>query len=105
MESRSRLGAPTLGTPFPKPLVGVVITSELVDAMAARIANIVVSAIDGIATTETPYMTVAEAAEYLRCDPQRVYDLASNGRLPRYKDGRRTLHRRVDVMKLVNPEP
>ena len=39
----------------------------------------------------SPYMTTDEAAEYARCSRQRIYDLVSQGRLARYKDGARTL--------------
>jgi excisionase family DNA binding protein len=42
-------------------------------------------------------MTVAEAAAYLRCKPQRIYDLVSSRRLPKFKDGARTLVRRCDL--------
>lgn len=75
----------------------------ITETIAHRIATIVRSEIDAT-TTATPYMTVAEAAEYLRCDPQRVYDLASSGRLPRYKESRRTLHLRSDVVGLIERE-
>src|SRR5262245_11459305 len=44
----------------------------------------------------SPFVTVDEAARILRCDRQRIYDLASAGRLPRVKEGGRTLHRRAD---------
>jgi excisionase family DNA binding protein len=42
-------------------------------------------------------MSVAEAAAYLRCDRQRVYDLVSARRLPKLKDGARVLLRRADL--------
>jgi excisionase family DNA binding protein len=45
----------------------------------------------------SPYMTIAEAAEYLRCSRQRVDDLLSQGRLSRVKEGRRTLVVRADI--------
>ena len=44
-----------------------------------------------------PYMSVAEAAVYLRCTRQRVDDLLSSGRLTRVKEGRRTLVARADL--------
>ncbi|OAI56164.1 hypothetical protein AYO48_00040 [Gaiella sp. SCGC AG-212-M14] len=49
------------------------------------------------AAEPSPYMTVPEAAEYLRCSRQRVDDLLSQGRLQRVKDGARTLIRRSDL--------
>ncbi len=45
----------------------------------------------------SPYMTIAEAAAYLRCKRHRVDDLLSQGRLERVKDGSRTLIRRRDI--------
>lgn len=43
------------------------------------------------------YLTVREAAEYLRAKPQRVYDLLSSRRLSRHKDGRRVLVSRAEL--------
>jgi excisionase family DNA binding protein len=45
----------------------------------------------------SPYMTVPEASAYMRCKPQRLYDLISRGLLRRYKDGLRVLLRREDL--------
>jgi excisionase family DNA binding protein len=44
-----------------------------------------------------PYLTVAEAAAYLRAKPQRVYDLLSARQLSRHKDGRRVLISRAEL--------
>lgn len=49
----------------------------------------------------SPYLTVREAANHLRCQPQRIYDLQSAGRLSRVKEGRRTLVRRSELDGLV----
>ena len=43
------------------------------------------------------WLTVDEAADYLRCSRQRVYDLRSCGRLPKTGDGSRVLIRRSDL--------
>lgn len=43
------------------------------------------------------YLTVPEAAALLRCKAQRVYDLLSQGRLRRYKDGSRVLVREDEL--------
>jgi excisionase family DNA binding protein len=45
----------------------------------------------------SPYMTIPEAAEYLRCSRQRIDDLCSQRRLTRHKDGRRTLIARAEI--------
>ena len=45
----------------------------------------------------SPYMSIVEAANYLRCSRQRVDDLLSARRLERVKDGARVLIRRHDL--------
>jgi excisionase family DNA binding protein len=45
----------------------------------------------------SPYMTILEAAAYLRCSRQRVDDLLSQRRLTRFKDGARTLVSRDEI--------
>jgi excisionase family DNA binding protein len=45
----------------------------------------------------SPYLTIPEAAELLRCSRQRVDDLLSQRRLRRYKDGARTLVSRDEL--------
>jgi excisionase family DNA binding protein len=46
---------------------------------------------------DSPYLSVREAAAFLRCQPQRVYDLLSDGRLRRVKEGSRVLVLRADL--------
>ena len=56
----------------------VVLSDEQVDAIARRAAEIVGGEFETLdAGDESPYMTVAEAAAYLRCARQRIYDLAA----------------------------
>lgn len=43
------------------------------------------------------YMSVAEAAEYLRCKRNRVYDLVAQKRVPSYRDGTRVLLKRDEL--------
>lgn len=43
------------------------------------------------------YMTVPEAAEYLRCKPQRIYNLLYERQIDRYRDGGRVLIRRDEL--------
>jgi excisionase family DNA binding protein len=49
------------------------------------------------AEPESPYLTIREAADYLRCKRQRVDDLLSSRRPTRYKDGGRTLVERAEL--------
>lgn len=71
------------------------IIDELVEQVAARV----------LGRLERPepsaYLSVPEAAAFLRARPQRVYDLLSAGKLTRFKDGARTLVLRAEVETLV----
>lgn len=71
----------------------------LVDAIAERAAELALDRLSGQALSEkaSPYLSVSEAAEYLRAKPQRVYDLLSARRLTRFKDGSRVLVSRAEV--------
>jgi excisionase family DNA binding protein len=54
---------------------------------------------------EPEYLSVAEAAERIRAKPQRVYDLLSDGRLTRHKDGSRVLVLRRELDAYVGNAP
>jgi excisionase family DNA binding protein len=67
---------------------------ELVDAIAARAAELIgerAPTDDG----RSPWLTVDEAADYLRCSRQRIYDLKSAGRIVSAQDGKRPLFHRA----------
>ena len=49
-------------------------------------------------------LTPEEAADYLRCSRQRVYDLLSSRRLTRYRDGSRVLVRRDELDSYLRGE-
>jgi excisionase family DNA binding protein len=72
------------------------------DALAAIAAAI---AMNDDPESASPYMTILEAAEYLRCSRQRVYDLLSARRLSRFKDGARTLVNRAEVDEYLYGNP
>ena len=75
------------------PAVAVISDMEaLTEQLAERIAKAIGAM--NIEHTEGPYLTASEAAEYLGCDRQRIYDLRSLGRLKCVKDGSRLLTRR-----------
>jgi excisionase family DNA binding protein len=50
------------------------------------------------------YLTVPEAAECLRAKPQRVYDLLSDGRLTRHRDGARVLVSRDELDRYLDSD-
>ena len=69
---------------------------DLIRAIAERAARLVADEHSHQGRL-SPYLTVAEATEYMRTDPQRVYDLCSSGRLKRFKDGSRLLLSRAEI--------
>jgi excisionase family DNA binding protein len=79
------------------------ISDALVEQIAERAAaKVVARLVASNRNPQSPYLTVAEAAEYLRCKPQRVYDLLSARRLTRHKDGRRVLVARAELDDYVD---
>lgn len=71
-------------------------TAEEFEALERRVSELEMRLASG-APAASPYMTIPETAELLRCSRQRIDDLLSQGRLNRYKDGARTLVSRADV--------
>jgi excisionase family DNA binding protein len=69
---------------------------ELLDEIARRTATLVLSQLE-VTGEPSPYLTIPQAAAYLRCKRQRIDDLLSSRRLTRYKDGRRTLILRAEL--------
>lgn len=67
---------------------------DALEAIAQRAAEIIR---DQARPTVPDILTPAEAADYMRCSRQRVYDLTSQGRLKVCKDGSRNLYRRGDL--------
>jgi excisionase family DNA binding protein len=81
-----------------------------VEEVARRAAEIVLSELGsqrGPAEREpmSPYLTIKEAAEYLRCGRQRIDNLLSERRLTRHKDGGRTLVSRAELEAYVAGRP
>lgn len=68
---------------------------ELLEAIARRAVEILA---EKTPNGSTPYLTVDEAAAYLKCSKQAVYDRVHEGRLKPRRDGRRLLfHREQDL--------
>jgi excisionase family DNA binding protein len=77
--------------------IALEISDETIAAIAERVAQILTPERAPVAPAVSPYMTIPEAAEYLRCSRQRVDDLLSARRLTRVKEGRRTLVSRAEI--------
>jgi excisionase family DNA binding protein len=86
----------------------VMLTGELsdqaIERIAVRAAEIAVARLAD-AAAPSPYLSVTEAAELLRCKRQRVDDLLCQRRLTRVKEGRRTLILRAEVEAYLRGEP
>lgn len=76
---------------------GGILSEALVQALRPAIEQIVREELARLTPRESPYLTVREAAAFLRARPQRVYDLLSDGRLTRVKDGSRVLVARREL--------
>jgi excisionase family DNA binding protein len=74
------------------------VMAELVERAASRAAELVLERLGRTARDHlSPYLSVDEAAELLRCKPQRIYDLRSSGVLARFGDGSRALVSRAEL--------
>jgi excisionase family DNA binding protein len=79
-----------------------VVTIEEFEALAARVAELEARLAEATTARDTgTYMTVQEAAGYLRCSRQRIDDLLSQRRLTRFKDGSRILVSRSELRDYV----
>jgi excisionase family DNA binding protein len=74
--------------------VTITLSGDALLAIAAAVSDQLQPAAKPAAS---PYMTVAEAAAYIRANPQRIYDLVSSRRLPKHKDGSRLLILRSEL--------
>jgi excisionase family DNA binding protein len=75
------------------------LTADVVESIAQRAAEIVLAR--SAQRANSPYLSTREAAEYLRCAPQRIHELVSRGDLTRLKEGGRLLLDRREVDALV----
>jgi excisionase family DNA binding protein len=73
------------------PQLGLSVPPEVVQTIADKVAECLAEQLQ----PGDPWLDVDEAAEYLRCKPQRIYDLVSLGELRPAKDGRRSLFKRA----------
>jgi excisionase family DNA binding protein len=72
--------------------------AELDDPALDQLAELLAPRLpDRADAAPSPWLDVAEAAAYLRCKPQRIYDLRHAGSLAAHRDGRRLLFHRDDL--------
>lgn len=82
----------------------VELPDSVVNVIAERAAELVLEQLALRAPSTSPFLTVGEAAEYLRCERQRIYDLLSSGRRTRRKDGSRVLLVRAELDRMLAGE-
>jgi hypothetical protein len=66
--------------------LSVELSAEQIEQIAERAAEIIAAQVVAPAANESPYLSVAEAAAFLRTRRQRIDDLLSEGLLTRIKD-------------------
>ena len=84
------------------PEIALTLPDAALEAVAERVALILAD--QAPADASAPYLSVEEAAEFLRCKPKRVYDLCSQRRIDYVKDGSRTLLRRADLIAYLEAQ-
>jgi len=81
------------------------LSEEDVERVARRVVALLHGRRDEGAGPRSPYLSVPEAAAYLRCKRQRVDDLLSQGVLTRVKEGGRTLVAWAELEAHLRGEP
>jgi excisionase family DNA binding protein len=82
---------------------GQPLIAELDDAALALIAAAITPASEP--EPESPYLSIPEAAAWLRKSRQAVDDMLSAGKLTRHKVGTRTLIARAELEALIATDP
>jgi excisionase family DNA binding protein len=77
--------------------VRVALETYIVERIEAAVERRLAGVDAACRASESPFLTIREASELLRCRRQRIDDLLSSGRLTRVKEGRRTLIARLDI--------
>lgn len=81
------------------------LSDDDVERVARRVVALLEVEGDQRARAGSPYLSVPEAAAYLRCKRQRVDDLLSQGVLTRIKEGGRTLVAWAELEAHLRGEP
>ena len=80
------------------------VPDALVEAIARRVVDRLLAEVQP--AEPSPYLTVDEAAGFLRCSgKQRIYDLVNDGQLTPVRDGRRLLFSRQALTEYVEGSP
>jgi len=82
------------------PEIRLALPLDSLELLAQRVADILEGR-QNRAESVRRWLTVDQAADYLGCKRQRIYDLRSSGRLSRCGDGRRGLIDRHELDALI----
>jgi excisionase family DNA binding protein len=83
--------------------ISVELSEQDLEHIAERAAALAAARL--ASASASPYLSIPEAAELLRCRRQRVDDLLCQRRLTRVKDGSRKLIRRAELDAYLRGEP
>jgi excisionase family DNA binding protein len=75
--------------------VTAVIPDTEINALETRITESLVERLQGLITS--PWMNIAEAADYLACPKKRLYNLVGKGEIPHRKQNGRLLFSRSEL--------
>lgn len=74
-------------------MISIDLPPSVIDRIAAQVAEML-----GATSNEPePWIDTDAAAEHLACTRRRIYDLATAGRIPYMRDGKRLLFRRSEL--------
>jgi excisionase family DNA binding protein len=82
--------------------LSVELSAEQIEQIAKRAAEMAAQVAPAV--NQSPYLSVAEAAAFLRTRRQRIDDLLSEGLLTHIKDGNRTLIARDELAAYLRGE-
>lgn len=88
-----------------EPTLALTIPQDVLDQIVEEAAQIVIAKLGHPEPPGSPYMTIAEAAEYMAAKRHRIDDLLSRGTLTRIKDGSRALVARKELEDYLTGQP
>jgi excisionase family DNA binding protein len=75
---------------------------EFPDGVLERLAELIAARVNPrTADRVSPWLTAAQAADYLSCSVSRIRTLTLTGELPHHRDGRRPLYHRDELDEYV----
>jgi excisionase family DNA binding protein len=77
------------------------LTGDQLAVLAEQVADVLEGRQAGAAPAAARWLSIDEAADYIRASRQRIYDLRSSGRLSRTGDGGRAVVDRAELDRLL----